>query len=265
MSNFKIWLPIIIFTSIMTACRSVPFTGRNQMLLTSEARENRLGDEAWRQIKAKEKPGHSKKQRAAVKRVGAAVANAANQPQYQWEFELFESEQANAFCLPGGKIAVYSAIFNYIDDDAELAAVVGHEIGHAIARHGGERMSQQMLAQGIATGISASLGNVKPATAEAIMVAYGAGANLGVLLPYSRTQEYEADRIGMTLMARAGYDPSATIRFWREFAGNSGDSPIAEFFSTHPMSSKRLEMMRRNLPAAIKEYQTTKRNRGKIH
>jgi predicted Zn-dependent protease len=233
------------------------------MLLTSEASENQAGDDAWRQINAQEPPGRSPDQKAAVSRVGQAIAKAADRPDYQWEFRLFESTQANAFCLPGGKIAVYSGIFQYMDDDAELAAVVGHEVGHAIARHGGERMSQQLLARAGAAGLSAGLGGANPTTAQLAMIAYGAGANVGAILPYSRAQEYEADHIGMILMAKAGYDPRATISFWEKFAKTSKDSPIAEFFSTHPMSAKRLEEMRHNLPAANSEYQMAPVKKGR--
>ncbi|MCX6985774.1 MAG: M48 family metallopeptidase [Lentisphaerae bacterium] len=150
----------------------------------------------------------------ALKRVGANLAKAANKPDYKWEFLVFENTEPNAFCLPGGKVGVYSGLFQYTSNDAELSSVVGHEIGHAIARHVGERMSQSAVQEIGAQAVATTLNGKSAGTVQAAMVAYSAGTNLGVMLPYSRTHEYEADKLGMVFMSKAGYNPNAAISFW---------------------------------------------------
>ncbi|MDD5698519.1 MAG: M48 family metallopeptidase [Victivallaceae bacterium] len=150
---------------------------------------------------------------------------------------MFINSQANAFCLPGGKVGVTNSLFKFTANDAELATVIGHEIGHAIARHGGERMTQGMVQQAGAQAIAYS-------TKEAVYVtAFGLLSNVGAILPYSRVHEYEADYIGLMLMAKAGYYPRAAISFWKKFGKGDNDWQIRELLSTHPMSKKRLEEM----------------------
>ncbi len=171
---------------------------------------------------------------------------------YNWEFVVIESDTANAFCLPGGKIAVYSGLFKVLDNDAELATVVGHEIAHAVARHGGERISQSLLQQagGSALAIVLQQVNVSPNWAQI----YGIATNVGIMLPYSRQQEYEADNIGMIIMAKGGYTPQAAINFWQKYAKMNEFNILQEFFTTHPMGSKRLEEIKSLLPQANKYY-----------
>lgn len=245
----------------MSACQSVPITGRSQMLFTSPQEERQLGDQAWTEIKRKERETKNRQYSDAVQRVGRNIAVVSNAPGFQWEFRTFESKQANAFCLPGGKVAVYTGIFKYMANDAELAAVVGHEIGHAIARHGGERISHAQ-ARSVGQSILSEMTDQK--YRQLAVTVYGGATNIGIMLPYSRTHEYEADHIGMILMARAGYNPRYAISFWRKFAAASKISSIEEFISTHPIGQKRVEEMQKLLPKALDAYEKAKvrRNTG---
>jgi predicted Zn-dependent protease len=254
----KILLPLFLcsFLILFSACSTVPYTGRSQLMMTSQAEENKMGQEAWRGVLQKEKISKNKKYTAAVKRVGKRIAAVSDRPDFKWEFKTFDSEQANAFCLPGGKVAVYTGIFNYISNDAELAAVMGHEVGHAIARHGGERVSQGMFQQAGAKGVAVAAGSKYR---EMALMAYGIGSNLGVMLPYSRTHEYEADHIGIMLMAKAGYDPRNAITFWQKFSKASTTNSFTEYLSTHPMGEHRVEQLKKLLPEAMKLYRKAKK------
>ncbi|MDD5728193.1 MAG: M48 family metallopeptidase, partial [Victivallales bacterium] len=203
--------------------------------------------QAWAKMLAEERISNNTGQQQALERVGGNIAAIAGKPGYKWEFKVFVNSQANAFCLPGGKVGVTSSLFDFTANDAELATVVGHEIGHAIARHGGERMTHATVQEIGAQAISYS-------TEEAVFVAaFGLLSNVGAVLPYSRVHEYEADHIGLILMAKAGYDPAAAISFWEKFGRNSGDSRLLELLSTHPISDKRLEEMK-SLQAQAREY-----------
>lgn len=231
----------------LCGCSTVPYTERSRILLTSEREENRLGREAWAKMLAEDKLSSNRKQNRALQRVGRNIAAVSGKPDYNWEFKVFVSPDANAFCLPGGKVGVTTTLFNFTANDAELATVVGHEIGHAIARHGGERMTygmaQQVGAQAIAYG-----------TAEPIFAtAFGLATNLGAILPYSRVHEYESDHIGLMLMAKAGYYPHAAMAFWEKFGKGGSDKRILELLSTHPMSKKRLDEMKA-LQKKAREY-----------
>jgi metalloendopeptidase OMA1, mitochondrial len=236
--------------ALLSACTTVPYSGRSQFLMTSVSEENQMGADAWQQIQSQEKVSYSYKYNSAVKRVGKNIAAVAERDDFQWEFKVFESDQPNAFCLPGGKVAVYTGLFKFTDNDAELAAVVGHEIGHAIARHGGERVSHGML-QSIGAELLAI--SVTEYT-EAWQVAYGVATNVGGMLPYSREHEYEADYLGLIFMAKAGYNPAASLSFWDKFGKLGTTSEMEEFLSTHPIGAKRLEQMREKLPEAMKFY-----------
>jgi len=183
--------------------------------------------------------------------VGKAIAAVANKPDYKWEFKVFDSTQANAFCLPGGKIVVYSALFQFTANDAELAAVISHEVAHAVARHGGERMSMEKLKDWAGTIISLGFDGIGGTIAES---AFGLGAEYGAILPYGREHEYEADRIGLILMTKAGYNPYSAISFWQKFAALSDTNEFQEFFSTHPMSQKRIDNLKNYLPGALRLY-----------
>lgn len=233
---------------IFCSCQTVPYSGRSQLIMVSMDQEQQMGNEAWAQVSTQNKISSNKKYTDALSRVGKSIAKEADRPEFNWEFKVFESTEANAFCLPGGKVAVYSGLFKYLANDAELATVVAHEVGHAIARHGAERMSHDMLQQAGATILETAVGQPAGSNTQLWLVAYAGISNLGVVLPYSREQEYEADKIGMILMSKAGYNPQAALDFWDKFSTISKQSAIEEFFSTHPMSTKRQEEMRKLLP-----------------
>ena len=249
-------LIIAVSAFFIMGCTSVPFTGRSQLMLTSPSEEAQLGEQAWKEVLSQNRVSGNSKYNIALKRIGANLAKVANKPDYKWEFIVFENAEPNAFCLPGGKVGVYSGLFQYTANDAELSAVVGHEIGHAIARHGGERMSQSAVQEVGAQAVATTLNGKSAGTVQAAMIAYSAGTNLGVMLPYSRTHEYEADKLGLVYMAKAGYNPNASITFWQKFGKLSQTGTLGEFFSTHPMSEKRIEEMKAYLPTALDMYRT---------
>lgn len=239
-----------------------PLTGRSQFILTSPGQEVTMGLQAWKDVLKEEEESTNRTLYAAVRRVGRAVADAADQPDYKWEFRLFKSEQANAFCLPGGKIAVYEGLFEYVANDAELATVMAHEVAHATARHGGERMTQAMLMNLGAIGLQTAMRDEAAKKRERWLAAYTGITTVGVLLPYSRTHEYSADRMGMMYMARAGYDPQAALHFWGKFAKQNQTPAALEFLSTHPVGANRLRELRSFLPKATLEYETAPQRHG---
>jgi predicted Zn-dependent protease len=246
-------LSLIVLACGLCSCRSVPVTGRSQFLLTTESYENSLGAESYEEYKQEYPVSTNAEYNAALERCGNAIKAVANEvgdtSDFEWEFTVLDSEIQNAFCLPGGKVAVYSGIMDGMENEAELAFVVGHEIGHAIARHGGERMSRSIIQSLGAVLVSAIFEN------ETIDAIYGTGTEIGVMLPYSRSNESEADMIGLILMARAGYDPSASYTFWKRFTNNAeGSSKLESILSTHPCDSDRIKAMEENEPMAREEY-----------
>jgi predicted Zn-dependent protease len=186
--------------------------------------------------------------------VGQRIAAAANKPEYKWEFNVIQGKEVNAFALPGGKVAFWEGIMPVAQDDTGIAVIMGHEVAHAIARHGAERMSQAMGIQAIGQILSVGLGQVTPGLQQDFLKLYGVGASVGVLLPWGRQQESEADRIGLTLMAKAGYDPAAAIAFWQRMSKVSGGEKPPEFLSTHPSDETRLAQIRAWLPEATQHY-----------
>ena len=204
-----------------------------------------------------------------VQKVGKRIASAAEDflrdagmqediKNYHWEFNLIQDDKTvNAWCMPGGKVAVYTGILPYTKNEAGLATVMAHEVGHAIAKHGNERMSQSLLAAMGGIALSVALSNQSAGTRNLYLAAYGAGASLGILLPYSRLQESEADRIGLMIMARAGYDPREAIPFWERMNSQAekGTRP-PEFLSTHPAPSSRIADIRKYMPDALQYYKT---------
>jgi metalloendopeptidase OMA1, mitochondrial len=243
---------------VITGCSTVPYSGRTRVaLMVSETEERQLGLNAWNEIKKKERVSNNQQYNEALTRVGRNLAKAIKQPGFNWEFVVFDSATPNAFCLPGGKVGVYSGLFKYTANDAELASVVGHEIAHAIARHGGERMTNAMIQQGLAKGVELSTENNQLA-----MTAYGMASNVGAMLPYSRTHEYEADYLGLIFLAKAGYSPREALKFWKKFGALSKISVLEEFFSTHPAGDNRIEELQKKLPEAEKIYQKAPIKRG---
>jgi predicted Zn-dependent protease len=190
-----------------------------------------------------------------VQRVGQRIAAVSGRPDYQWEFKLFASPEQNALCLPGGKVAVYEGILPICQNEAGLAVVMSHEVAHALARHGGERMSQRYVIDGTQSLGSYVIEGRWPEQHAAIMKAYGLGTQYGIVLPYSRSHESEADHIGLLLMARAGYDPSEAPRFWTRFGQSHAGSQPAEFLSTHPNDEHRAEALIKLMPEANQLYQ----------
>ena len=190
-----------------------------------------------------------------VQRVGERIAAVADDPGFAWEFTLVNSAEKNAWCLPGGKVAVYTGILEITQDEDGLAAVMAHEIAHAIAQHGAERMFQQQLTQIGLTAVSTTLGGLSPQAQGAVMALFGAGAQFGVLLPFSRDMESEADHIGLIYMARAGYNPEAAIGLWERMAADREGPEVPEYTSTHPSDEARIRDLRKWLPEAMKEYE----------
>ncbi len=242
---------------LLTACATVPDTGRKQLLLISPSQEMQLGLQAFEKIKKETPISKDPEINAMVQRVGKRIAAVAPLPNAQWEFVVFDDPKvANAFCLPGGKVGIYTGILPITKDEAGLATVIGHEVAHAVARHGAERMSQGLLAQLGGQVINIATADKSPQARQLIQMAYGLGAQVGVMLPYSRAHELEADRLGQLYMARAGYDPKESIEFWKRFAAwaaKQGKRP-PEFLSTHPLGKTRIRQLEKFLPEAEAEY-----------
>lgn len=240
-------------------CSTVPVTGRRQLNLVPEGEEMQLGLASFSQLKTNTPINHDPAINAMVQRVGKRIAAVASPalPNAQWEFVVFESKEANAFCLPGGKVGVYTGILPITKDDAGLATVLGHEVGHAVAHHGAERMTEQMALQGVGQ-VGGSL--VSPQYQSLALAAYGVGTQVGVELPHSRKQESEADHIGIVYMAKAGYDPKEAIAFWQRFMqynqqqGGNQNSFFARFLRTHPLDETRIQQLKAWLPEAEAEY-----------
>jgi len=246
--------PLIVATLLgAVACQTVPLTNRPQLLLIPEGTEIQLGLSSYQDILKKARVSHDPALNEQVTRVGTRIAEATGRTDYQWEFRVLEDKQANAFCLPGGKVAVYTGILPITRDDAGLAAVLGHEVSHAIARHGGERLSQQLAVQGGLLAVQGALARRDAPTVQLVAAALGAGATVGVLLPWSRLQESEADHLGLIFMAKAGYHPSAARDLWVRMASLGGPRQ-PEFLSTHPAPQTRIAQIEAWIPEALQYY-----------
>lgn len=248
---------VIILACLLAGCSSVPYTGRTQLLMVSQEQELRLGYQAFEQIKYRSRPSRDPQMNEAVQRVGQQLARVAERPDFRWEFVVIDDPTPNAFCLPGGKVGVFAGLFRYLKSDADLATVMSHETAHVLARHAGERLSQNMLAQMGGTGLNIAMAGMgaPPAAGQLAMLGYGLGTQMGLLLPYSRQQEFEADRIGLILMAKAGYDPARGVDFWRRFAAAKGDrARMPAFVSTHPSDADRIRHLESSLAEARRFY-----------
>ena len=233
----------------LVGCATVPYTNRQQFLLLSEGEETALGLQSYQEVLSKEKLSTDPAANALVAQVGARIA-AATGKNYQWEFKVVDKpDTVNAFCLPGGKVVVYTGLLPVAKDEAGLAVVVGHEVAHAIARHGGERVSRGMLSNIGIEAVTAAMGAKDPNTVKNVAGLLGAGVQVGVMMPFSRDQESEADRLGLIFMAKAGYDPEAAIAFWQRMAAASQGAP-PEFLSDHPSDARRIEQIKGWLPEA---------------
>jgi len=256
----------ILVLFLFAGCSTVPVTGRQQVNFVSPAEETKLGLASFDQLKKETPINHDPAINDMVQRVGKRIAAVAAKdlPDAQWEFVVFDSKEANAFCLPGGKVGVYTGILTITKDEGGLATVIGHEVGHAVAHHGAERISEAMVMQTGQQLLGTAVSSADPAWQQAALIAYGAGAKVGRELPHSREQESEADRIGLSYMARAGYDPRAALDFWKRFAefnkqqGGGNSSWLSQFLSTHPLDEARIKDIEKHLPEAEKEFAASK-------
>ncbi|MES1938821.1 peptidase M48 Ste24p [Salinisphaera sp. T5B8] len=234
---------------LLAACATSP-TGRNQLKLFSEEKIAQMGVQSYQQMKQEEPIDTSTADNRYVKCVANAITRVTGG---DWEVTVFKDDQVNAFALPGGKIGVYSGLLDVAKTDDQLAAVIGHEVGHVLADHGNERVSQQAATQGGLQVVSAFLGGSGSGGNQAVMSALGLGAQVGILLPFSRTQESEADTIGLELMARAGFDPRESVALWQNMAAAGGEKP-AEFMSTHPSNQSRINNLQSHMNQAMQLY-----------
>lgn len=260
-------LCMLTVTVSLAGCETNPYTGRKQLLMTSIGQEMQMGAQAYSQVKSDPKmpPSQDPREIEPVKRVAARIVEAAKRSKYaemakqfQWEVTVIKDDKtANAFALPGGKMAVYTGMFSMAKTEAGLAAVMGHEVVHALARHGAERMGHGQVAnvgvQVVGAAIGLSGGN--PMLSQATMAALGAGAQVGVLLPFSRKHESEADYVGILLAADAGYDPRESVALWERMAEATGGSGPSEFLSTHPSHDTRIDQLKEWMPEAMAIYQ----------
>jgi len=236
---------------LLVACATSP-TGRNQLKLFSSEKIAQMGVQSYQQMKQEEPIDTSTADNRYVKCVADAITRVTGG---DWEVTVFKDDQVNAFALPGGKIGVYSGLLDVAKSDDQLAAVIGHEVGHVLAEHGNERVSQQAATQGGLQVVSAFLGGSGGgAGSQAVMSALGLGAQVGILLPFSRAQESEADTVGLELMARAGFDPRESVALWQNMAAAGGEKP-AEFMSTHPSNETRINNLQSHMNQAMQLYQ----------
>ncbi len=229
-------------------------TGRRQLNFVSKDQEMQLGLTAFEQMKKELPISTNPQHKSLVERVGARIAEQAKaeMPEARWEFVVFESPEANAFCLPGGKVGVYTGLLPITQSEAGLATVIGHEVAHATQHHGAERMSTATAVQGVSQAGGALAGEKY---SQIAMVALGGIGKLGVELPFSRKQESEADQIGLSYMARAGYDPEEAVRFWERFAAShGGKSQGPSLLRTHPVDAQRIADLKKWMPAAKQQY-----------
>ncbi len=242
----------LLFTAILVGCSRVPITGRKQIHLLPESQMISMSLTAYHDFLDQNEVVEKGKDYTEVKRVTDKLIPAVEAvlkqegysdliEGYKWEVNLVESNEVNAWCMPGGKIVVYTGILPYTKDDAGLAVVLGHEIAHAVARHGNERMSQQLLAATGYMALDVALANKPTETRNLLLTAVGVGTTVGVLLPFSRTQESEADRLGLIFMAASGYDPHKAADFWKRMAASSSGVKMPEFLSTHPSDEHRID------------------------
>ncbi len=250
---------------ILGGCSTVPITGRTQLSMVPQADLVMSAAQGYDDLISQSQLSDSREDTQMVLAVGRNVAASAEEflievgmeedlAYYDWEFNLLkDDEMANAFCLPGGKIGIYTGILPLTQGPDGLAVVMSHEVAHAVANHGGERMSQLLLAELGGMALATAVQEKPEETRQLAMMAYGLGAQLGVLLPYSRQHESEADRIGLILMARAGYDPRSAIPFW-ERMGDAGGPRPPEFLSTHPAPETRIDQIRSYMPEALRYY-----------
>jgi predicted Zn-dependent protease len=256
--------------ALIVACAKVPITGRSQLNLIPESTMQSMALQEYQSFLSQNKTiaATASKDAEMVKRVGQRISSAVTRymtqnnmgnevANYKWEFNLVDSKDVNAWCMPGGKVVVYTGLLPVTQNETALACVMGHEIAHAIARHGNERMSQQVVAQGIQVAGSVAL-NRNPQAQNIFLQSFGVGGNLG-MLAYSRKNELEADHLGVIFMAMAGYNPQEAIPFWQRMANASGGNKPPELVSTHPSDARRVSELQKLMPEAMKYYAPIKK------
>jgi predicted Zn-dependent protease len=254
---------IIAFVSLLSSCSEVPFTGRKQLNLVPDSIMNSMSFQSYSEFISQNKPSTNAEQTQMVKRVGQRISQAVEKYSaqekmslkgYSWEFNLIEDPSVNAWAMSGGKVVVYTGLLPVVQDEAGLAVVMGHEIAHAIAKHGSERMSQGLIVQMGGMALSKAL-ETKPAqTRDLFMKSYGIGTEVGVTLPFSRTHETEADRLGLIFMAMAGYNPNVAVEFWQRMAAAKKGATTIELLSTHPADETRIRNIKTFIPQAMRYY-----------
>jgi metalloendopeptidase OMA1, mitochondrial len=258
--GLRIW-PLLLFGAFFlyykfSHTETAPITGRSQMIDMSRDQEMALGLQSYQEILSQSNVVNSGQAVDAVNVIGERIRAAAKDydPGFQWEYKLIQSDQANAFALPGGKVAVYTGLLPIAENADGLAIVMGHEIGHALLRHGAERMAHQKLAQFGQLAVGMSVGDMSPGMRTMVMGAMGVGAQYGIMLPFSRDHESEADKVGLLLVARACFDPREAPRLWERMGAASGGKQPAEFMSTHPAPETRIKQFEAWMPDALKTY-----------
>jgi predicted Zn-dependent protease len=260
------WIALCIASCLWLSCSTVPVSGRKQLNLVPDSTMLPMSFQQYDEFLKTHQLSTNRQQTEEVKRVGRRVQGAVeryfaeNQMSdelrgYVWEFNLVKSPEVNAWCMPGGKVVVYEGIMPIAKDDAGLAVVMGHEIAHAVAKHGNERMSQQLAVQMGGMTLSTALSSQPAATQQVWMGLYGAGAQYGMVLPYSRVHESEADHLGLIFMAMAGYDPHQAIGFWERMAAQKQGGEPPEFMSTHPASATRIRNIKKLIPQVMPYYE----------
>ena len=263
-NSIKTFAILLITAILANSCSTVPLTGRKQLSLIPESELIAMSLTSYSDFLKENSLSTNRANTALVQDVGRKISAAvdkyfsdnnmsASLNGYQWEFNLIEDSTPNAWAMPGGKVVIYTGLLPYTQDANGLAVVVSHEIAHAVARHGSERMSQQLLAQFGNVALGEALRNKPEQTQVIFGTAFGLGTQLGVMLPYSRQHELEADRLGLIFMAMAGYDPQTAIAFWTRMASMGGQSP-PEFLSTHPSDATRIQNIQKVMPEALSFY-----------
>ena len=262
----KVLMPLLLAgTVLLPACSSVPITGRSRLNFIPDSEMFAMSYSQYDDFLQNHEISDDEESARMVQRVGTRIKDSVQRyfrqqgreeylDGYEWEFNLIESEDVNAWAMPGGKVVVYEGILPVTKTETGLAVVMGHEVAHAVAQHGSERMSQVLLAQLGGMALSEALESKPEQTRSLWMSAYGLGAQVGVILPFSRTHESEADHMGLIFMAMAGYDPRESVDFWRRMADKGGPSP-PEFLSTHPADDTRIRNLEELIPEAMKYYE----------
>lgn len=261
----KIILLILTFVLLLYSCATVPVTGRSRLDLVSDSTMLSLSYQEYDEFLKKHELSNDTEKVQRVRRVGKRIQQSVEEyfagqnlsgelEGYQWEFNLVEDEQINALAMPGGKVVVYTGLLPVAENETGLAVVMGHEIAHAVAKHSNERMSQMLVTELAGASLAAALHTQPGTTRQLAMAAFGAGATVGFLLPYSRVQETEADKLGLIFMAMAGYDPRQALDFWKRMSEKKEGKGAPEFLSTHPTDETRIKNIEEMMPQALKYY-----------